>query len=182
MVSQAIVPPSPLPLLLLALFNINMISKSHFLPQPLFPHPRGRGFTLIEMLVVISIIGVLMALSFIAFQNSRTSARDAKRRADLESIRSALELFRADCNGYPSSLTFGGSLSGTAAVGCSPATNIVYMDLVPQDSLSPTQIYYYNRTATNTYQLCAKLETGTGSLCGNNCGGGAACNLRTTNP
>ena len=60
-----------------------------------------KGFTLIELLVVISIIGILIAVSIFGLSGARESARDARRKSDLELIRSGLELYRADCNAYP---------------------------------------------------------------------------------
>lgn len=61
-----------------------------------------RGFTLVELLVAISIIGVILSISFFGIQNARKSSRDAKRKSDLESVRSALEMYKADTGKYPS--------------------------------------------------------------------------------
>ena len=61
---------------------------------------RKKGFTLIELLIVIAIIGILMSLSLFGIQGARKSSRDAKRKTDLESIRTALELFKADNGSY----------------------------------------------------------------------------------
>jgi len=138
-----------------------------------------KGFTLIELLVVISIIGVLMGLLLVSYQGTKKTARDGKRKADLEQIRSALEMYKTDCGSYPSTLSFGGSLSGSCP------TLQTYMSLVPQDPLSPTYSYRYSLSG-NTYTLCACLETGgvttscTGN-CGGNCGS-AACNYKVCNP
>lgn len=140
------------------------------------------GFSLIELLVVISIIGVLLALSLSAFSNTKKSARDGKRRADLEQIRSALEIYRTDCKTYPAAVSFGVPLMGSG-VFC-PATN-EYMAAVPKDSLSPTYDYRYYRgvSSPNSYVLCAFLETGTGSVagCGGQCGT-VDCNYKVINP
>ena len=59
------------------------------------------GFTLIELLVVISIMGILLALSVFGMQDARRASRDGKRKADIEQIRSALEMYKADCGKYP---------------------------------------------------------------------------------
>ena len=71
------------------------------------------GFTLIELLVTISIISVLTAIGLANFAVSQKRARDARRQADLESVRSALEIYRADnlATGYPNT-TYAG-LSAT---------------------------------------------------------------------
>ncbi len=62
---------------------------------------RTRGFTLIELLVVIAIIGLLASVVLASLESTRAKARDAKRISDLEQIRNALELYRADHGRYP---------------------------------------------------------------------------------
>lgn len=49
------------------------------------------GFTLIELMVVVAIIGILMAAGIVAFSGAQRNARDAKRRADVDAIGKALE-------------------------------------------------------------------------------------------
>jgi len=146
------------------------------------------GFSLIELLVVISLIGILLAISTSAYSQSKKSARDAKRKADMEQIRSALEIYRNDCKEYPKSdepveLIFGETLTG----GTASCLSNVYMTEVPNDPLSPTQTYWYYRAADmkNEYTLCAALEVGgdddlTG--CGT-CGAEELpCNYKVKNP
>jgi general secretion pathway protein G len=139
-----------------------------------------KGFTLIELLVVISIIGILIGLSVFGLQGARQSSRDAKRKSDLQSIRSGLEIYKADCDGYPT--TLGTTLigSGTPA---SCLTNNTYILSVPKDPLDPASTYAYKSDGT-TYTLCATLEqapspamdvTGCGSCT-------TTCNYKVTNP
>ncbi len=52
------------------------------------------GFTLIELMVVISIIAVLALIGITLFTNTQRQARDARRRADVDSIANALETNR----------------------------------------------------------------------------------------
>lgn len=156
---------------------------------------KTRGFTLIEMLITIALIALLSAIALFGLQGVREQGRDAKRKSDLESIRSGLETYRADCNLYPSRGTGAGQLnittppatltgSGNPAATC-PAANR-YIEAVPNDPQSPTRVYYYNPTNGNaTYDLCARLENAPSpamnmGTCGNNCGG--ACNYRVTSP
>lgn len=136
------------------------------------------GFTLIELLVVIAIIGILIGISLVALQGARGAGRDARRKADLEQIRSALEVYRSDCNSYPGSVSFGGALSAT----CPTAST--YLGSVPNDPLNPTMRYYYGPgTGNRTYELCAKLESGgTTGICGTNSCGAQTCNYKVTSP
>lgn len=61
-----------------------------------------KGFTLIEMLVVISLIGILAALALVSFQNSQKQARDTQRKSDLRQYQNALESYGNMANGlYP---------------------------------------------------------------------------------
>lgn len=50
-----------------------------------------RGFTLVELLVVLAIIAILLSLSFTGITSARIRSRDAKRVADLQTIQAALE-------------------------------------------------------------------------------------------
>ncbi len=60
-----------------------------------------KGFTLIEILVVISIIGFIAASAMYALNNARVKARDAKRLSDIKILQKALEMYYDDNNLYP---------------------------------------------------------------------------------
>ncbi len=59
------------------------------------------GFTLIEILVAVTIVAVLSAIGVTSYQSINKRTRDARRKSDLEQIRSALEFYRTDVGHYP---------------------------------------------------------------------------------
>lgn len=127
---------------------------------------KNSGFTLIELLTVMTIIAVLVGLALVSFQGTRKTARDGKRKADLEQIRSALEMYRADnpTIGYPPNLN---ALSSYITI--------------PSDPLLPGRNYSYNPVSTSKYNLCAALEASSGMV--TDCGlCGVTCNWKVTNP
>jgi len=60
-----------------------------------------KSFTLIEILVVATIITLLASGGAVVYTQLNRASRDAKRKADLEQIRLALELFRDEVGRYP---------------------------------------------------------------------------------
>ena len=143
----------------------------------------SRGFTIVEIIIVIALIGVLSAFFINTSTNSLKKGRDGKRKSDLEQIRSGIETYRADCDTYPLSLTFGGALTGNDSTIRCPSTTL-YMSLTPQDPQNAQGLSYLYWSNGVTYQICATLETGSGSVtCGgaSNCGTGV-CNYQVISP
>lgn len=131
----------------------------------------NKGFSLIELMVVVAIIAVLAAVGMVSYRSANERARDSRRQADLQQIASALEMYRTDEGEYPAAL--GDLVTGN------------YMREVPVD---PSGIsYVYPGTATPSdgeYNLCALMETQDGTVdgCGDSACGGVACNFRIQNP
>jgi prepilin-type N-terminal cleavage/methylation domain-containing protein len=64
--------------------------------------PKSRfGFTLIELVVVIAIIGILSITGAVAFSNSLKLARDGRRKQDLDAITQALRMYYQEYGRYP---------------------------------------------------------------------------------
>ncbi|TAL14737.1 prepilin-type N-terminal cleavage/methylation domain-containing protein [Patescibacteria group bacterium] len=73
-----------------------------------------RGYTIIELIIVIAIMGILITLAVVNLRGSQANARDTERRGDVASIALNLENFYA--NGTAGSSTFGRYVS-TSIIG-----------------------------------------------------------------
>lgn len=62
---------------------------------------RQQGFTIVELLIVIVIIGILAGLVVTQFLGANQQARDSERKTDINSIASQLEVYYAKAGGYP---------------------------------------------------------------------------------
>ena len=118
------------------------------------------GFTLIELLIVIAIIGILISIGLASFSRAQKQAKDGEKKANIESIRGALEQYYADYNRYPLSLP----LLENAPDGQ------VYMREVPQDE-SGGFTYKVTTPPFTTQYYCISTILDTvpeTSLCGGN--------------
>ncbi len=65
-----------------------------------------RGFTLVELLIVVIILAILAAIVIPQFSSSTVDANEAALDSDLNALRSAIELYKAQHNGlYPGAAT-----------------------------------------------------------------------------
>jgi prepilin-type N-terminal cleavage/methylation domain-containing protein len=76
-------------------------------------HNARRGFTIVELLVVILVVGILASLVAVTYTRSSAQARDTKRIADLEAISDSITAYRLRFNDHVTNTTCAGAGNGT---------------------------------------------------------------------
>ena len=125
-----------------------------------------RGFTLMELLIVMVILSILVAIATGTYATSSKRGRDNRRKNDLRSVATALEAYFSDKGRYPTGVNgvmMGCGAGDTGACGWGDSGGFtdqygtLYMVLVPSDPID-SQTYYYVSTTGANYKLYAKLE------------------------
>ena len=132
---------------------------------------RNRGFTLIELMIVVAIIAILATIGLTVYSGVQRGARDSKRQADLQEIQKALEQYYASHRFYPV------SNSHTSAAYPASITSYFSNGDIPHDPLSSLPDYNYISCSTDDrYVLCTganAMETCTGAGVHPNCNANA---------
>ncbi len=116
----------------------------------------AKGFTLLELLVVITIIGLLSAVGLASYTRAQARARDAKRQGDLTTLRNALELYYSENNSYVST---GGAWQDVATA-LAPLVP-TFTKQISSDPGGGSLVYRYRSVTTQGYCLEGDLETAT---------------------
>lgn len=110
-----------------------------------------KAFTLLEILVVISIMGILIALGTAAFITAQKKGRDARRQSDVKAIQEGFEQFYAKNGSYP-----------TDTADAETETEIFPSGL-PSDPKNVDDNIYTIGTDADGFCVCALLESGSGN-------------------
>ncbi|MFZ2836488.1 MAG: prepilin-type N-terminal cleavage/methylation domain-containing protein [Candidatus Saccharimonadales bacterium] len=122
-------------------------------------HKRQIGFTIVELLIVIVIIGILAAITIVAYNGIQERANFSKSQSDLSALNKAIQLYYAENGSYPSPTS--GCTNGWC--GWDQATDDNFIPgLVPKYIASTPQLptsnasnntYLYSSTNGTTYRL-----------------------------
>jgi type II secretion system protein G len=111
-----------------------------------------RGFTIVELLIVIVVIGILAAITIVAYNGIQQRARDSNRQSAIGSIRQALEMYKLDQGRYPSATSTQSVYGGWEMSTDDPGTFMEYLapyisrtPLDPVNSNNAGIVYWYYR-------------------------------------
>jgi prepilin-type N-terminal cleavage/methylation domain-containing protein len=126
------------------------------------------GFTIIELLIVIAIIGILAGLVLNNFQGAQAKARDEQRKADINNLHGKLEEYYNDNGGYPdgnfTSTTLAGidSSSLTDVEGATIVKSFATGSTAPDPTTANVNEYAYAAYSCTA----ASAQSPVGSTCG----------------
>lgn len=110
---------------------------------------RSRGFTIVELLIVIVVIAVLAAITIVAFNGIQERAANAARLTEIRQIATLLDLYKAQFGDYPAMNTWTGYCIGGG-----------YPDGVCRDPNGATAYPESNTTVTNELLKVGSLPSG----------------------
>lgn len=127
-----------------------------------------KGFTMIELLVVISIIILLITVGLTSFSATQKKGRDAKRKADLRDIKNALEQYYLSCGMVYPTLNPGDDFYPEISCDSPESGPVIILPNMPLDPKTGTNYVCQDTASTcndSDYVICTDLETNIEQYC-----------------
>jgi prepilin-type N-terminal cleavage/methylation domain-containing protein len=146
------------------IFIIFYIIKILYLYQKNHMQKQRKAFTLVELIVVITILAILWTIAFISLQWYGKSARDSVRLSDIKSMETSLELFNVDSWKYPLptwwvNIVFSWAVAWTQwTFWESVLKNVDKLDQTPLDPLYEKEYTYSVTSTRKEYEIWSILE------------------------
>ena len=114
-------------------------------------HHKDEGFTLIELMVVVLIIGILVAIAIPVFNSAKANAQKKSCFANQRTIDGASNTYTAETGAYPA--------SGNPGVDALVAADYLKSEPKCPAPVNATTWYYYSLDASGSVQACANATT-----------------------
>jgi len=114
-------------------------TKSHRFAVARGRKRKSKGFTLVELMVTVTIIGILTTLGVVTYSRAQARARDGRRTADMVTIQNALEMYASENNGdYPAHSSWARSTDGDNWI---PGLRPTYIKTIPIETHGDYYLY-----------------------------------------
>lgn len=115
-----------------------------------------QGFTIVELLIVIVVIGILASITLVAYNGIQNRAHDAAVRGDLVNLSKKIQLYNAEFGTYP--------LAGSETTGSTTFTDIKFSPTKKSYSTSSYNLYYCRDSTAGSNRFAVGAASKSGNI------------------